>query len=195
MMLPNDLQNIVTEYITDCCIDGIFLNSGEVSDYLKSCKGNGKRKGRHIIVYKTLILSDIKLPHLIDIKYEYKGNVILKDDVSLMFSDSKFNGDISHWDVLNVKCMSYMFENSYFNGDISKWDVSNVEQMEHMFSDSQFNNDISKWDVSNVKNMSFMFSGSIFNNDISAWNTNNVKFMSFMFYVSQFNGDISSWEV
>ena len=56
-----------------------------------------------------------------------------------MFYGSKFNGDISQWDVSNVKDMIYMFDESKFNGDISKWNVSNVEDMECMFSDSKFN--------------------------------------------------------
>ena len=47
-------------------------------------------------------------------------------DMSGMFYDSQFNGDISNWDVSNVTNMSEMFEYSQFNGDISNWDVSNV---------------------------------------------------------------------
>jgi surface protein len=36
-----------------------------------------------------------------------------------MFFDSKFNRDISQWDVSNVTNMNAMFYNSKFNGDIS----------------------------------------------------------------------------
>jgi surface protein len=36
-----------------------------------------------------------------------------------MFAWSKFTGDISKWDVSNVRDMSKMFNNSIFNGDIS----------------------------------------------------------------------------
>ena len=50
-----------------------------------------------------------------------------------------------------------MFFKSKFNGDISKWDVSGVENMEFMFANSKFNRDISKWDVSNVENTKDMF--------------------------------------
>jgi len=39
--------------------------------------------------------------------------------------------------------MSLLFSNSSFNGDISKWDVSNVTDMNGMFSNSIFNKDIS----------------------------------------------------
>lgn len=44
-----------------------------------------------------------------------------------------------------------MFSRSRFNGDISKWDVSKVESMDEMFAGSQFNGDISGWNVAHVK--------------------------------------------
>ena len=81
-------------------------------------------------------------------------------DMTLLFNAQKlqgFNGDISKWDVSNVKSMECMFMNSYFNGDISKWDTSKVENMECMFANSKFNGDISKWDVSSVENMTDVF--------------------------------------
>ena len=53
-----------------------------------------------------------------------------------------------------------MFAYSKFNGDISKWDVSKVENMSSMFYYSSFTGDISKWDVSNTKNMGGMFYNS-----------------------------------
>jgi len=39
--------------------------------------------------------------------------------------------------------MSSMFRKTKFNRDISQWDVSNVNDMSYMFSDSEFNGDIS----------------------------------------------------
>ena len=81
-------------------------------------------------------------------------------DMSDMFAGSKFNGDISKWNVSKVEDMAFMFEYSKFNGDISKWDVSNVEDMYAMFTNSKFNGDISKWDVSNVKSYEDMFDDS-----------------------------------
>ena len=41
-----------------------------------------------------------------------------------MFSYSRFNGDISKWDVSNVTDMGGMFSNSKFNGDISVWKLT-----------------------------------------------------------------------
>lgn len=68
-----------------------------------------------------------------------------------------FNGDISSWNVSNVKDMSGMFSGSSFNGDISGWDVRNVVDMSYMFSRSSFKGDISRWDVSRVEYFFPMF--------------------------------------
>jgi hypothetical protein len=38
-----------------------------------------------------------------------------------------------------------MFYRSRFNDDISRWNVSKLEIIEGMFQDSQFNGDISNW--------------------------------------------------
>ena len=110
-----------------------------------------------------------------------------------MFCNSAFNGDISKWDVSNVTNMISLFAYSKFNGDISKWNVSNVKDMRGMFRSSKFNNNISRWNVSNVTDMSYMFKDSKFNSDISEWNVSNVKDMDYMFCGSKFNGDISKW--
>ena len=98
-------------------------------------------------------------------------------NMSHLFFNSQFTGDISRWDVSNVTDMSSMFERAAFNGDISLWNVSNVENMHAMFLDSQFMGDISQWDVSHVTNMSHMFWKSRFNGDISHWNVSNVVTM------------------
>ena len=70
-----------------------------------------------------------------------------------VFSFTKFNGDISRWNVSNITNMSMVFSNTEFSGDISKWNVSNVTNMREMFAHSNFNGDISKWNVSKVLNM------------------------------------------
>ncbi len=130
-----------------------------------------------------------------DLNFIYTGNII---DMNGVFNDSElrnFNGDISSWDVSNVRDMSYMFYQSKFNGDISGWDVSSVTNMRNMFKSSQFSGDILGWDVSSVTNMRGMFYGSQSNRDISSWDVSNVRDMSYMFYKSQFNRDISSWDV
>jgi surface protein len=115
--------------------------------------------------------------------------------MSEMFSSSKskFNGDISNWDVSNVTNMSGMFKGSSFNCDLSNWDVLSVANMSKMFESSRFNGDISNWDVSSVTNMPEMFSSSKFNGDISNWDVSSVTNMSSMFYSAKFNGNLCNW--
>ena len=115
--------------------------------------------------------------------------------MNYIFYKSKFNGDISNWDISNVTNMNWMFYESEFNGDISNWNVSNVTNMSRLFSRSKFNKDISNWNISNVTNMSWMFSESKFNKDISNWNISNVTNMNSMFSKSKFNKDISNWDI
>jgi surface protein len=116
-------------------------------------------------------------------------------DMTEVFDETEFDGDISKWDVSNVTNMFSMFSYSKFNGDISKWNVSSVENMKAMFTASQFNSNILKWNVSNVNNMALMFSMAKFNSDISNWNVSNVTDMSQMFYNAEFTGNISQWNV
>ena len=109
-------------------------------------------------------------------------DVSLIDDMSYLFCSSKFNGNISVWNVSNVTNMECMFNNSSFNGGISRWNIRNVENMWFMFAYSKFNQDISKWVVSNVINMEGMFTRSKFNKDISNWKINKNCNTSNMFF-------------
>ena len=91
-------------------------------------------------------------------KYFPKTKKELKD---IIFKRIKAEGnevDLNDIDVSEINDMSNLFEETDFNGDISGWDVSNVTDMHSMFYNcSKFNHDISEWDVSNVTNMSCMF--------------------------------------
>lgn len=123
------------------------------------------------------------------------------ENMSNLFNQSTFNGDVSDWNTQNVKNMNSMFVGATeFNQDVSNWDVSNVQNMGSMFLQAtSFNNDGKPldWDdTAEVTDMSNMFNGaSSFNQSISSWDTGNVTNMSSMFSnASSFNQPIGNWD-
>ena len=118
----------------------------------------------------------IKKSKIIDYKYFPKIKKELENIIEQRIKEEGNNVDLNDIDVSNITDMSYLFEDTDFNGDVSKWDVSNVTTMYSMFCGCKaFNRDISSWDVSNVKDMKFMFFNcKKFNQDISNWNVSNV---------------------
>ena len=143
--------------------------------------------------YKYFPRTKEELEEIIKKRIKDEGNEVnLNDidvskitDMSELFVETDFRGDISGWDVSNVTLMSFMFyECTKFNSDISNWDVSNVIDMYGMFEECEsFNQDISSWDVSNVTGMSSMFYNcESFNQDISKWNVSKVKNNGYMFH-------------
>ena len=116
-------------------------------------------------------------------KYFPETKEELKDIISQRIKTEGKEVNLNDIDVSKIIDMSHLFENTDFNGDISEWDVSNVTNMNSMFYGCKsFNQDISKWDVSNVTNMNRMFNGcKYFNQDISGWNVSNVKNRIYIF--------------
>ena len=91
-------------------------------------------------------------------KYFPETNKELKDIIKQRIKQEGNKVDLNDIDVSKITDMSHLFEETAFNGDISNWDVSNVTDMNSMFSwCKSFNQDISGWDVSNVTNMRYMF--------------------------------------
>ena len=133
---------------------------------------------QNYITEKILINKNSKIVY----NYHPKTKDELKDIIDKRIESEGNECDLNDIDTSNILDMSYLFENSDFNGDISKWNVSKVTDMGGMFYGSKFNGDISKWNVSNVKSMYGMFYKSEFNGDISNWDVSNVKFKLAMFH-------------
>ena len=114
-------------------------------------------------------------------KYRPKTSEELKELIYKLIDERGEDTDLNDIDTSNITDMSKMFYESKFTGDISGWDVSNVTNMRWMFSFSIFNGDISNWDVSNVTNMRYTFYNSEFNSDISNWNISNIIDMENIF--------------
>jgi len=159
---------------------------------LKNVRNIGKFFGRQVNSIK-----EIKKPKEVIYSYFPESKKELKDLVLKLIKERGIKANLNDIDVSNVTNMSNLFEGIDFNGDISKWNVSNVKDMRNMFSFAKiFDQDLSKWNVSNVTNMRAMFKGGIFNQDISKWNISNVKDISFMFnYAILFDQDLSKWNV
>ena len=117
-----------------------------------------------------------------------------------MFAEAtKFNGDISNWDVSKITAFSSLFQGaSSFNQDIGNWDVSAATDLSGMFWDATaFNQDIGNWKVDSVELMNAVFKDAItFNQDLSNWNVSSAIRMSNMFDgATSFNQDIGDWDV
>ena len=101
---------------------------------------------QNYITEKILINKNSKLAY----NYYPKTKDELKDIIYQRIESEGNECNLNDIDTSNITDMSHLFEDSDFNGDISNWDVSNVTNMEDMFALSKFNGDISNWDVSNV---------------------------------------------
>lgn len=120
-------------------------------------------------------------------------------NMSFLFSNTSFSGDIAYWDVSSVTDMRRMFYHAdAFNQDIGGWDTSSVTDVSSMFSDADiFNQDIGDWDMSSLVILAGMFSYTQdFNQDIGDWDVSGVTDMSYTFHMAEaFDHDIGDWDV
>ena len=128
--------------------------------------------------------------------YHPKTSDELKELVDKLIKERGNEANLNDIDTSEITDMTELFYQSKFNGDISNWAVSNVETMESMFYESKFtgeNGDISDWDVSNVKDMNYMFYSSSFNGDLSNWDVSKVEDMGEMFLQSPLQSNTPKW--
>ena len=81
-------------------------------------------------------------------------------DMTLLFKNTEFDGDISNWDVRKVEDTSWMFHVSSFtgkNGDISRWEFDSIEFMDSMFQYSDININLDDWNISKETSTREMF--------------------------------------
>ena len=123
--------------------------------------------GKFSIVERLHINKDIK-----NYNYHPKTNGELIKIVDQLIKERGNDANLNDIDTSEITDMDGIFEGSNFNGDISNWDVSNVKYMKNMFSHSSFtgeNGDISNWDVSNVINMDGIFYDSPLEKNPPKW--------------------------
>lgn len=87
---------------------------------------------------------------------------VIEAEIKLQGSEA----DLNCIDTSKILFMSSLFDASIhayakdFNGDISGWNVSNVKMMRHIFNKAKaFNQDISSRDVRRVEDASYAFDG------------------------------------
>ena len=128
--------------------------------------------------------------------YHPKTRDELRQLVYKLIKERGNEANLNDIDTSEITDMTELFYQSNYNGDISNWAVSNVETMESMFYESKFtgeNGDISDWDVSNVKDMNYMFYSSSFNGDLSNWDVSKVINMDGIFYDSPIEKNPPKW--
>ena len=84
----------------------------------------------------------------------------------------------------------YIFNNKIhfdmFTGDISCWNVSNVKNFKKMFYGNKFFNRPLSWNMENAEDTSYMFYSSVFNKPIQ-WYFTKLRNASHMFGFSKFD--------
>ncbi len=178
-------HNYATAGTYTVVINGIFPGLTMLEDYahkLKSLEQWGTNEWvslNNAFHYVDMVYNATDIP-----KFSQAANL------SNMFSESTFNGDIGNWNMTKVQNINGMFRfASSFNKDISNWDISNVTDMRYIFQGaSAFNQDISSWKVHNVTSMESMFEDAVlFDQNLGSWDITNVESMKHMLSHSGFS--------
>ena len=121
------------------------------------------------------------------------------ETVRQMFdSTGAYSQPMNDWATHECADFSLMFYNSKFNANLTGFDVSRGTNFANMFQDAQmFNQPLSSWNVSAATDLSFMFfRATTFNGDVSTWRTPNVPtagLRSLFHLAVSFSQSLSSW--
>lgn len=120
-------------------------------------------------------------------------------DMTGLFDSTRYNGNLSNWDVQKVTSFSWMFHNNTaFQGyTISDWVTSSAAQMEHIFDGcTNFRANLESWDVSRVQDFEAMFRGChTWTSDLFSWNISSATDLSHQFEGCEFfNRNLESWD-
>ena len=144
-------------------------------------------------------LLDTSIAKAENLKYdEFATDETIRSIVKEHLDKDGLDADLNMIDVSQVTNMSNLFYDGDFYGDISQWDVSNVVDFTRMFNRCRrFNCDIGAWDTRSAKSFNGMFFRcASFNKDIGMWDVSNANDMTYMFYgCSSFDKDLSKWDV
>ena len=83
----------------------------------------------------------------------------LKEIINKRIKQEGTDCNLNDIDVSLITDMSFLFNESKFTGNISNWDTSNVKDMFRMFYGSAFSHDISNWNIRRDCNTEMMFNG------------------------------------
>ena len=155
------------------------LTKPEFNELVRLSKLTGlKYKVQSYTELRSIINCAYDIDHNANLNWIDTSNPKIYTMANLFTRCEEFNGDISEWDVSNVKSMVSMFKGcSKFNQSLNTWDVSKVELMGSMFDGcTNFNQPLDNWDVSNVENMIYMFNNcKSFNQPLNNWNVSSIK--------------------
>jgi len=121
-----------------------------------------------------------------------------------LFGGSRFNRDVSGWDLRNVRSAYAMFSGAFlFNSDLSQWNLERCTDLGWVFHDCRsLDTDVSGWRVGSARNMQNMFAGYVsllfVNSEVDysplSHSANTVR--SFVFHrATSLNSSMASWDI